>query len=718
MSAIIKKAKKSLKLQHDQADCGIACLASVLNFYGAIVSFEALRKESGTTQLGTNLLGLSQGAKKFGLSAEGFQAEPVHLIELKEPAILHVLINKQMQHYVVYYGYNKGKFIIGDPARGVLELSTPELNEIWQSKTLLCLSPTQKISQFASKGAKRTKFFLDLISTDYSLLGIALTLGIFISVLGISFSIFTQKLIDQILPSGNSEKLFVSMALLLFVLLIKSGLSYLRTFILIKQSKDFNNRIIGGFYSALMYLPKLFFDNRKTGDMVARMNDTLRIQRTISQVIGNAIIDLLIVVTAIVFVGFYSWPLALIIAVVFIPVYAAIMIRYNPAIIIRQKEVMAAYASNESNYIDTIQGYEAIKTGNKEHFFIDHTKRLFAFFQNNLFNLGKLENKFGLTKEVVGVCMLISVTGFSAYQVIQAHMQIGEMIAVLTMISSIIPSLGRLSVINIALQEARVAFDRMFDFSSIEGFESKGTEIFEEPFDSLQVKCVSFSFPGQASLIEDISLNLRKNEMIALLGESGCGKSTFLRLLTQLYDLRSGDITINNTSCSLLNKKALRDQFSLVPQEIKIFSTSLLQNICMEELNEVRVQRIVDLCKQYGFDNYFEKFPQGYLTLLGEGGVNLSGGQKQLIGMARALYENAPILLLDEPTSAMDKKTEKFILELLQQLKKEKAILLVTHRIKSALHADSIYLLKEGKTKFLDREILEPLSDNTEEIYV
>jgi ATP-binding cassette, subfamily C, bacteriocin exporter len=696
----ISTLKKTFVLQHGQSDCGVACLLSLIKYYGGDASLENLREQSGTSIQGTTLLGLYQSSVKFGFDAEGLEAEGVHnLAELNEPVILHVLIDSRLQHYFVFYGFAKsGLAVIGDPAKGIIEISKDELEKAWQSKALLKLTPNKNFVKRSDENSKKKAWIIDLIKEDVNILVVGLFLGIIISVLGLSTAIFSQKLIDNILPSGNQQKLILSLVLVTVLLLARSGLASLRGFFLIRQGMDFNNRIIGKFYSSLLRLPKSFFDTRKTGDLIARMNDTRRIQTTISIISGNIIIDLLLVIVSTVFVFVYSATLGFVV-IGSIPVYMGIVYFFNDKIIRSQKEVMSSYGFTESHYVDTIQGIATVKSSNSENFFETVNKQVYGFFQNKIFDLGKLNIRFGLLSEVTGVIFMILVFGVSSWMVLDKTLQLGEMVALLSMAGSIMPSINRLVAANFQIQEARVAFDRMFEFTSVlpEQSEEKDLSVVSlKTVEQVLIKNISFRFAGRKQILKNISLELNKGEMIALLGESGGGKSTFTQLLQKFYLPETGVVEVNGINLSNVNTSMWRDSIGVVPQDIKIFNGNLLYNITLSDQPK-DFEAAIKFCQGLGFEQYFKSFPQVYLTLLGEEGINISGGQRQLVALARALFRNPQLLILDEATAAMDKNTENFVLQLLLKLKSEMAVLLVTHRIKSARMADRIYILEEGK---------------------
>lgn len=377
---IQKRAEQAFIRQHDQSDCGVACLASVVSFLGGEAKLQRLREMSGTNNRGTTLLGLYQSANKVGLQAEAYEADLKNLKEQTDPCILHIIKGGRLQHYVIYYGFDNGRFLISDPAVGVIFYTSEELEKVWQSKALLLLKHAEGFVTVEEKKQGRWQWIKRLAEEDLNILGLALALGIFVSILSLATAIFSQKLIDEILPAKDIMKLFVGLGLLGFLLLARSGLAYIRQLFLIRQSRDFNNRIINTFYSSLLKLPIPFFFNRKTGDLIARMNDTRRLQQTITYLFSEVMIDMLLVLTAAIFILNYSIYLGLFV-ISSIPLFFLLTWIYNKPILAGQREVLSAHALNESNYVDTIQGIAAIKAGNREFFFQKLPEKYMAFFR-------------------------------------------------------------------------------------------------------------------------------------------------------------------------------------------------------------------------------------------------------------------------------------------------------------------------------------------------
>ena len=690
-----KLIAKTHILQHDQSDCGVACLLSLIHYYGGDNSLEKLRELSGTTKQGTTLLGLYQTANKIGFTAEGNEADIQAVIDHAAPLILHVVIDKKLQHYVVCYGFENNKFIIGDPAKGVIFLTKEELEAIWLSKSCLTLTPSEYFVKATETKKSKKEWFLKLLKEDKHLLISSIVLGVGIAMLGMAMSVFSQKLIDDILPSKNTTKLISGISLLTFLLFVRVGFSTLRELLLIRQSKDFNNRIIDSFYSSLLHLPKPFFDTRKIGELVARLNDTNRVQKVIKFIASNFVIDALVVLVSFGFLFFYSWQVG-VIALISVPIYFFIIFRFNSKIIVAQKEAMQSYALNESNYISSMQGIATIKNYNKQTVFQKINQLVFGNLQDKIVNLGKINVRLSLYAGVAGVLFLMAILTYTSIQVYNKQMQLGELMAILGIAGSLLPSITNLALISIPINEAKIAFNRMFEFTSIEK-EAQG-EIKLKRFDSLEIKDITFRFAGRSQLLKSVNLSVKKGQINAVVGESGSGKSTLGQILQKFYAFESGTIIINNeNNINEIELESWRNLVGVVPQEITIFNGNVLDNILLGK--DDAPENVQKFCQKYGFEEFIKDFPQGYATILGEEGVNLSGGQKQIIALARVLYKKPQLLILDEATSAMDRKTEKFSIELISTLKDKMAVLFISHRLETLKkYADTIYVLENGET--------------------
>lgn len=276
---------------------------------------------------------------------------------------------------------------------------------------------------------------------------------------------------------------------------------------------------------------------------------------------------------------------------------------------------------------------------------------------------------------------------------------IGQMMSIFTLVGSLGVSVVNIVMANIQLQEAHVAFDRMYEFASVEPeyqpehTQSKTDDVFQ--IETLEVRDLNFRFPGKSLLLKGINFKMNRGEIIAFFGEIGCGKSTLLSVLQRFHKIESGGIFVNNISWDTFSTKVWRNYVAIVEQHVQLFNRTVLENISLEEKPDA--EKIVSFCQKHGFHNFIMEFQQGYATIINENSTNLSGGQRQLIALARALYSRPKLLLLDEATAAMGRRTEKFVIELLNRLKTEMPVIFVTHRPQLARYTDRIYVM-ENKT--------------------
>jgi ABC-type bacteriocin/lantibiotic exporter with double-glycine peptidase domain len=683
-------------LQHDLSDCGVACLLTIIKHHEGENNLENLRKLSGTTTSGTTLLGLYQAAKNTGFDAHGYEANLEALATIQSPCILHVKGN----HYVVYYGRRQNvakDYIIGDPETGIQYLTAAQLNDLWQTKTCLFLTPNEHFKKAKKIKEEKRRWIIALIKQDAPLLIIAAALGVVIAALGLVMAIFSQRLIDEILPKRQINKLMISVALVLILLLVKEVLSVLRQYFLVRQSKDFNVRITDFFYTHLLRLPKSFFDSRKIGELTARLNDTTRIQRVISQLAGNLIIDGLMAAVATGFVFFYSWQVGIGFLVAS-PFFFVLIRLHNTRIINGHKAVMTSYAVTEANYISTLQGIEIIKNYNKQPIFSTINKKIYQLYQDNIFSLGMINIKLSFLANAFGAIFLISVLSFTSYQVLGGHLKTGELIAILGMCGMLLPSVANLALVSIPINEAKIAFDRMFEFTSSE-VEKAAASNAVTVFDNLQVKNITFRFAGRLPTLKNTSFEINRGEIIAIIGENGCGKSTLTQILQKHYANEKGEILINHrTKLNDLETTSWRKIIGSVPQNIHIFNGTLLENIAFDDAQN-NLQQVIDFLNEYGFSAFVNSLPQGAITIVGEEGINLSGGQKQMVALARALYLKPQLLILDEATSAMDRQSEQFVMQLLHKLKSDMGVIFITHRLHLLKSfCNRIYILEKGAT--------------------
>lgn len=691
MKHTISTLRKTFVRQNDSSDCGVACLCSLVRYYGGDASVEHIRELSGTTSQGTTMLGLKQAAGHLGLEAAGFeQAEIQHLVEHGQPVILHVLLDGQLEHYIIWYGKKAHEMnLLGDPAGGIITMSDEELYRIWISRKLLILFPTGNFRKIEQEKARQWMWITGLLKEDTGLFSAIVMTGIVSAILGVLMNIFFQKLIDDFLPAGARTHVSAGVGLLIFLLLVKVGIDGLRLQLQLYQSRCFNNRLTGLFFDSLLHMPKRFYDSRKTGDMVIRLNDSGRIQRFVSQLAGTTIVDALITLVSLGVLTYYSWRtgLGLIIA---LPLFFALVYRYRHSIVSAQRTAMEASAQNESNYISTLQGIRAIQSFNRQDMFEKRNRLIYGNLQNALYGLGIVQRNLNINASVANVVILCGVLAYSCWQVLEGDLKVGEMIAVTGLTANVLPLIAGLALLTVPFHEARIAFDRMDEYMSlpVEPRQTKSRIMGHEPIlQSIHVQDLSFAFPGRAPLWKGVSMHIRRGEITGFIAGSGKGKSTLLQVLEGFFKPAGGRIILNEiTDLATLPLEERRELIACVPQEVDIFPGTVLENIVMfkkgSKAYELGVTKEDDcFFNQNCFFSFYNTLPQGLNTIVGEQGTKLSGGQKQWVGLMRALIRKPQLLLLDEATSSMDIENEGNVLRLLMELKPDIAVLFVTHRL-------------------------------------
>jgi len=271
--------------------------------------------------------------------------------------------------------------------------------------------------------------------------------------------------------------------------------------------------------------------------------------------------------------------------------------------------------------------------------------------------------------------------------------------AILSLGSSLLPAILNLALISVPVSEVKVAIDRMFEFTLMESeFNQDEDNSDSIEINSLELKDISFRYPGQRIILDKINMIIRKGQLVSLVGESGCGKSTLASILMKFYPPESGDILCNGGNSyknhSLVN---WRSRIAIIPQEIHIFNGTILQNL-IAEINESKIDELITSISKYGLTSFYDSFPSGLMTIVGEEGINLSGGQKQSLAFTRALLQKPDILIIDEGTSNMDRAAEAFILGLISRLKSEMGILMISHRINMIKKLSDFIYVMEGNT--------------------
>lgn len=689
--------KKDLLIkQHDLKDCGAACLASVSAHYGLKMPIAKIRQLSHTDTRGTNVLGMVQGLEKMGFNAKGVKGGADALPEIPLPAIAHVITKEQYHHYVVVYKVAKEKIEVMDPAFGKMEEYTiEEFLKIWTG-VLILLEPNE---YFEQKNEKTTVYrrFWNLVQPHKSILIQALIGAIVYTVLGLSTSIYIEKITDYVLIDGNRRLLNLLSIGMILILLFQIFIGVMKSVLVLQTGQKMDKHLILGYYKHLLKLPQRFFDTMKVGEIISRVNDAVKIRSFINDVAIQIFVNIFIVIFSFALMFTYYWKLALIMALV-IPFYFVVYWLTNKLNKKVERKLMEESAELESHLVESITSVRTIKQFGVETFANNKTDNAFSTLLKTIYK-SVLNSLFaGDSSEFLSRIFTIILLWVGSGYVIDRTITPGELLSFYALIGYFTSPVSQLIGMNKTIQNALIAADRLFEIMDLEREETTDKmDISKENIGDIHFKEVSFSYGSRVDVFEDFSCVIKKGKTTAIVGESGSGKTTLAALIQNLYPLKKGKVTIGDYDINYISNYSLRNLVSVVPQQIDLFSGNVIENIALGE-DFPDVQKILNITKDLGILSFVEKLPNGFQTYLGENGALLSGGQKQRIAIARALYKNPEVLILDEATSSLDSEAEQVIQKTLEDFRNQgKTMVVIAHRLSTIANSDEILVMKEGK---------------------
>ena len=682
--------------QHDMRDCGAACLASVAGHYGLQLPIAKIRQLCHTDKRGTNALGLIQGLEQMGFNAKGVKASLENLPQAPLPAIAHTIFKEQYQHYVVIYKVHKGKISVMNPAYGKIETyTTEEFAKIWTG-ILILLEPNEYFEQRNEKTSLYQRFY-QLIQPHRSILLQALVGAIFYTILGLSTSIYIQKITDYVLVDGNRRLLNLLSLIMIVLLLFQIFLGVMKSVLTLQTGQKIDKYLILGYYKHLLKLPQRFFDTMRVGEIISRVNDAVKIRTFINDVSIQIVVNVFIVLFSFALMFTYYWKLALIVALV-IPFYLGIYAITNWLNKKVERRMMEESAELESHLVESLNAVKTIKQFGAEFYANNKTDIHFSTLLKTIYK-SVLNSLFsGNASEFVSRIFTIVLLWVGAGYVIDREITPGELLSFYALIGYFTSPVSQLIGMNKSIQNALIASDRLFEIMDLEQEEvTDKIELTAEQIGNINFENVTFSYGSRREVFKDFSCVIEKGKTTAIVGESGSGKTTLATLIQNLYPVNSGKITIGDYEVQYLSHYSLRTLIGVVPQQIDLFSGNVIENIAFGE-DFPDMQRVIDLTKQLGILSFIEQLPNGFQTHLGENGSQLSGGQRQRIAIARALYKNPEILILDEATSSLDTDSEQVIQATLNELKRTgKTLIVIAHRLSTIAHSDTILVLRNGQ---------------------
>ncbi|HPT22578.1 MAG TPA: peptidase domain-containing ABC transporter [Bacteroidales bacterium] len=681
--------------QRDITDCGAACLASIAAYYGMSMPVARIRQFAGTDKKGTNVLGLLEAASKLGFTAKGVRGEWDSLFKIPKPAIAHMIVKKVLTHYVVVLKTTSKYIEIMDPIDGLIhKVPHEEFREEWTG-VLILIVPGEKFSRGNEKIPIAMRLW-ELIKPNRGILLQTLAGAIVFSVLGLSTSLFVGRLVDQIIPESNTGLLNLLGTAMIMIILVRLLLGFFQSLFILKTGQRIDATLILGYYQHLLRLPQSFFDNMRTGEIISRIGDAVKIRVFINEVSINLVLNIFILIVSFILMFSFFWKLALIMIMV-IPVYTIIYLfsdRINRKI---QRRVMEKSADLEAQLVESLNSAGTIKRFGLEEYENLKTEARFTGLLQAIYKSGMSSIMIGSSSSLVTQLITIILLWAGAGYVICSQVTAGELITFYSIAGYFTGPVTGIISFNRTLQDAKIAGDRLFEIFDLDADDDKDKiELKKEMVDDISFENVFFRYGTRVEVFKSLNLCFRKGEITALVGESGSGKSTIASLLQNLYPLQDGNIHVGKYDIRHLSGRSLRHIISVVPQKIDLFSGNVIDNIAVGELSP-DMDKILSVCERLGMIRFIESLPNGFRTLLGENGAVLSGGQKQRIAIARALYLDPEVLILDEATSSLDSLAETFVHNTLKMLREEKkTVIVIAHRLSTISLADRIFVLEKG----------------------
>jgi ATP-binding cassette subfamily B protein len=690
--------RKGTKIkQRDITDCGAACLASIAAHYQLQLPVSRIRQYAGTDKKGTNLTGLIEAAGRLGFQAKGAKGTIESLVKIPLPAIVHLVLKSGLHHYVVIYKVTDKLVVYMDPTGGIIvKKSIEEFKTEWTGVVVLLL-PDQHFVKGNEKESNIRRFW-QLLAPHKTMMVQALIGAIIYTLLGLSMAVYVQKIIDFVLVDGNSRLLNMMSTGMIIILIFQMIINYFKTLISMRTGQMIDAHLILGYYKHLLQLPQRFFDTMRVGEIISRVNDAVKIRVFINDIAMNMLVNTLIIGFSIAIMFLYYWKLAIIMLAI-VPVYLVIYWISNRVNKKWQRELMENSAELEAQLVESINAAGTIKRFGLEGYANLKTENRFIELLRSIYNSSIKSFHLSNTADFFTRLFTISILWAGSYFVIRHELSPGELLSFYALIGYFTGPAASLISANKNIQDALIAADRLFEIIDLEIEASSEDKVILTPemIGDIQFNDVQFRYGTRATVFNKLNLHISKHKSTAIVGESGSGKSTLLSLMQNLYPLNEGNITIGGLDIKYIRNSSLRKVIGVVPQQTDLFTGTIIENIAIGDY-EPKIERVIGLCNLLGINEFVEKLPGNYYTVIDEQGANLSGGQKQRIAVARALYRGPEILILDEATSSLDPVSEQKVLDALLWFKQQgKTIIIIAHRLSTIKNCDEIIVLQNGR---------------------
>ena len=631
---------------------------------------------------------LVEAAEKLGLQLRRLQTTWDSLRQLSFPALAHW----QQENWVVVYGVRGNRLIIANPlsVNQSCELVPKSLVETLWDGQLWQVELIQRQEKF------NLSWFLPAVWHYRQLLGEVLLASFTLQLLGLGTPVLTQVIIDKAMVQESLATLDVMAFALLSIGIFEAILGTLRLFIFTHTARRLDLSLSAQIFRHLMRLPLQYFEARRVGDTVARVQELENIRQFLTGTALTVVLDSIFAVVYLALMFYYNVQLTLV-ALAVIPFFAILTLVATPVLRYWLNQTFNRGADSQSFLVETITGIHAVKAHSATEVARERWEGLFARFVRTSFKASTTSNISNNISNFLSNFSYLLLLWFGAKLVISHKFTVGQLVAFQMLSGRMTGPLLRLVQLWQNLQQVLLSVDRIGDILNVAPEAEPGTALVLPPLrGQVTFDQVFFRYrPEQQPIIRGISFRVEPGMFVGIVGRSGSGKSTLSKLLQRLYLPESGRILIDDFDIKSADIASLREQIGVVLQEDFLFNGSILENITLGN-PDMTAEKVVEAARLAVAHEFISELPQGYETIVGERGATLSGGQRQRITLARLFLSQAPILILDEATRALDSETEQQVLHNLQRQFEGRTVFMIAHRFEPLQRADLVLVLEKG----------------------